>query len=144
MQPSPDQRLPMWGCGCPEPERQGFKKINQRLLAVPLPSHLCPSGGLDDLLSNGWSRLQGGRAGGLPRAASGESPPGHAEVPHSIPPSSREPGAFRSNSPHPLPALPQGQIARLRGARALLLICISAAEVGLTPRRGHFSLTSTS
>lgn len=108
------------------------------MLVVPLPSPLRPSLGLVDLLNDGWSRLQGGHAGGLPQAAPGESPPGHTEVPHGIPPPSREPGAFRSNSPHLFPALPLGQITRLRGAWAFVLICISATEVGRIPRRWRF------
>lgn len=102
---------------------------------APLPSPLHPSLGLDDVLSDGWSLLQGSRAGSLPQAAPGESPPAHSEAPHGIPPPSREPGAFRSNSLHLLPALPQGQITGLRGTRVFVLICISATEVGRTPRR---------
>lgn len=105
------------------------------MLVAPLPSPLRSSLGLDDLLNDGWSRLQGGRAGGIPQAAPGESPPGHSEVPHGILPPSRQPGAFRSNSPHLFPALPQGQITGLRGTWAFVLICISATEVGWTPRR---------
>lgn len=141
--PSPDQRLP---CGAVAAPSQSARALNKHksTFAVPLPSPLRPSCGLDDLLINGWSCPQGGCAGGLPQAAPRESPPGRAEVPHSILRSSREPGAFGSNSLHLLPALPQGQISRPRGARALVLICISAAEVGLTPRRCRFSLTFTS
>lgn len=58
-------RVVTWARGYLEPECQGFKKLNQILWLLFLPASVPPSV---------WSRLQGGRAGGFPQAASGEKP----------------------------------------------------------------------
>lgn len=76
--------------------------------------------------------------GASPRQHQGRAHLATPKMPHGIPPPSREPGAFRNNSPHLFPALPQGQITRLRGAWAFVLICISATEVGQDPRQCRF------